>query len=227
MKRIVLPTVSLILALFSSFSALLAATEIDKIEQGTIYFKSTSGESLKPLKTKLYDLQALGSLQSASEKDPPYFLFKGRPCEDCLQDLGIYAFRADGQNPSTFVFPGRIVDGKTRGVVLESRSFYGHCLYKEKQDVYLVFQKERVDRRSGLQSSVYIAQVGGTHLEERLIERHMPRIQDTMTLVKNKSCHEIPGRSRQMLRKPLDLKPRHAPSDDEDDDDANAGDASE
>jgi hypothetical protein len=225
-----LPNLTLLLA---SGPALAAGgvIEFDRIEENTLYFKASEGKSsLKPVKTELYDLKYLGPLRNPAalgtdtESSPgeSYFMFSGRPCKNCLHDSGIYAIRATGGKPSAFVYPGKIIDSKSRSVVLESRAFFGRCLARKSEPAYVVFQKERIDRRHGMQSSVFIATPGEDHMDERLIERHLPRLQDTLRLVKTKACREIEGRHRQTLRKPLDLNLRRGTdSDDADDDDDN------
>lgn len=106
---------------------------------------------------------------------------------------------------------------------MESRAFFGRCLATraadEEDDVYIVFQKERVDRHHGLQSSVFVANASADFLREKLIERGMPSLSRTLTLVKMKKCHEIPGRSRMMVLKPHGLNWRNLQPGDEDDDD--------
>lgn len=209
--------------------------EFDRIEENTLYFKASGGQSTpQPFKTELYDLKYLGPLRGPAQvggenqasASAPYFMFSGRPCKDCLHDSGIYAIRATGGKPTAYVYPGKIIDTKSRSVVLESRAFFGRCLPRKSAPAYVVFQKERIDRRSGMQSSVFIATPGEDHMDERLLERHLPRLQDTLQLVKSKACREIEGRHRQTLRKPLDLNLRRgtdSDSDDENDDENDDG----
>jgi len=185
----------------------------DHADGGTLYFKSEKGDAPKPLKTSLFDMSYLGSLNG---DDATYFLFTAKPCQNCLQESGVYALKPTGGYPATFVFPGKIFDHKTRATVYESRAFFGKCLAHH-EDVYLVFQSERIDRRSSLQRSVFIADPGTDHMNEKLIERNFPRIQDTLKYVKAKRCHEVSGRNRIMLSHPLDLKSRVKPSDEDSD----------
>lgn len=191
--------------------------EFDRVEGATVYFKSA--ETFKPIKTDLFELKYLATLKNTEDKLPPYFFFSGKPCATCSQPVAIYAFKAGSAKPlSNFVYPGKILDPKTRALLFESRAFLGRCLYREKSDIYLSFQKDRVDRRRGMQQSVLVVEPGATHLDEKLLERGFPRLADTLKLVKSKQCKEIEGKSRLMLTKPLDLNP-HRQKDDEDDDD--------
>jgi len=201
-----------------------ATVDFDRLEDSTIYFKpANGGPTPKAVKTGLSDLKYFGALRPAGASDaansPPYFIFSGRPCKDCLQDIGIYAIRPFGGRPEAYVYPGKILEHKSRALVLESRSFYGKCLAHQNDAVYLVFQKERIDRKNGLQASVLIAEPGADHMEERLIERRLPKLQDTLRLVKSKQCHEIEGRNRIMLSKPLDIRVRHSNDSDSGDED--------
>ena len=195
------------------------AVELDRAEESVVYFKTTDGSPAPgPLKTGLFDMKYLGVLRPEGE-GLPNFIFTARPCQNCMQDSGVYLLRPMPGRPDAFVYPGKILEPKTRAVVLEARAFFGRCL-KGKPDVYLIFQKERIDRRPRLQTSVFIAQPSSAyHLEEKLLERHLPRLEDTLKLVRARSCREIEGRNRLMLTKPLDLSPRHVPEEDKNDDD--------
>lgn len=202
-------------------SSILSETEFDRIEQSTIYFKPSPGAPpLKPLKTNLYDLSFLGSLK-APAGGSPYFLFSGKPCENCQVDREIYSIRASAEKPIAFVYPGKILDPATKKLLFESRAFFGQCLPK-KRDVYVVYQTELVDRRRQrrLMNSVFIAEAGREYFQENLIEKRPPSIRPTLQLVKSKKCKEIDGRNRFMLTKPLDLHPHdNGNSDDTDEPD--------
>lgn len=208
------------LLLFLAIIEASAGIEVDRVEGTTIHFRATEGAAPKPLEIELFDLKELGFLPALEEGDLPWFWFAARPCQDCLQDLGIYAIRPAPGKPDAYVYPGKIIEPKSGNVVLESRAFIGRCLYSRKEPVYVVFQKERVDRRRGLQSSVLVVEAGKDHLEEKLIERRLPRVQDTLKLVKAKKCREIEGRNRRMLSKSIDARSRHAREDDSEDDDS-------
>jgi len=194
--------------------------EVDRIEGGTLYFK---GESPKSITTRLHNLKVLGTL-TPQAGGPTSILLTAMPCASCVEERAVYLLRTDGAHPSHFVFPGKILDPKTKEVLLDSKAFYGRCL-PEYGDIYLVLQKEKVDRRKGLQSSVFVAEPTPTHLKEKLMEkeRRLPKLNSILARVKKKECFEIEGRNRLMLRKPLDLTPRRGGEDDPDgadDDDA-------
>ena len=201
----------------------------DRVEDQTLFFKTPEGTpSVAPLKTKIFDLSYLGELRPS--QGAPYFLLSGRPCDDCLDDKTVYAFRPGIQygiqKPNAFVYPGKILDPKSRALLFESRAFFGKCL-TGKNDVYVLFQKEKVDKRPRLQTSVFFAEAKMDSLSENLLERKLPNIQNTLRLVKKKSCKEISGRNRLMLAKPLDLTPKNHDNeaDDRDDDADNADEA--
>jgi hypothetical protein len=159
------------------------------------------------LKTGLFDLSYIGSLQS-NAGGLPYFLIDAKPCESCQDERKIYVVRPNGAKPTSFVYPGKVFEPKSHALLLESRAFFGECLPR-KGASYVVFQKEKIDRRRSLQTSVFIAEAGKDYFDERLLERHLPSIATTLKLVKKKSCHEIPGRNRLMLSKPLDIHPHN------------------
>lgn len=196
--------------------------DIDHIDGSTIYYKPIEGAQGKPsripapLDTKLFDIKYLGPM-SSEEGGLPYLLMSARPCSDCNEEKQIYAVRVDGARSTHFVYPGKILDPKTRAVLFDARSFLGKCLPHGGQG-YIVFQRERLDRRRSLQPSVFTASAGKDFIEEKLIEHHLPGLNTTLAQVKRKQCSEIIGRNRLMLRKKMSLVPRREGKPDDDDD---------
>jgi hypothetical protein len=213
-----------ILCLFLATTAVAQASiEIDRVENNVIHFKAAEGaKAPDPLTLQAHDLTPIGSLQPSAGN--PYFLLAGSPCRDCVQDRSIYVIRPNatgkGATRTSFVYPGKIVDTKSGVVLVESRSFYGKCL-TGKGDVYVAFQKERIPRkRRGIstQLSVFVAEAGPDRIYEKLHDRGLPRIEQTLRQVRAKSCFEISGRQR--ATKPLiSLKPGASGADDDDDED--------
>lgn len=202
------------------------APSFDHAEGGKVFYTSLPAATGAPasshmLQTPLSEIQYLGTLEGLSS-DLPYFLLAAKPCTDCSQDRAVIALRpTPGSKPDSFVYPGRIVDPKSGGMVNESRMFYGRCVPRLNGNSLVVYQKELITsrhRKPRIQSSVLIAEPGASHLETRLLEAHLPRIQDTLVYVKRKQCHEIEGRNRRMPSKPLDLNPRYEDTGDTDDD---------
>lgn len=154
-----------------------------------------------PAGNGLFDVKEVGNLRG----EPAYSIVAAKSCKNCSDDEAIHVFATPTDKPKSFVYPGRILEPKSHALVYESRAFYGRCLFSRKTDVLVFFQKEKVDRRHGLLSSVLVAEAASGHLNEQLIERRLPRLQDTLKLVKNKSCHEIAGRNRTMASRPLDI----------------------
>ena len=163
----------------------------------------------------------------ADPKMPLYHLFTGKLCPGCDQEQGIFSAPST-QQPGTkvhaFVFPGKIHDRKNGKLLLDARGFYGRCLKRSEATVYVVFQKEIIDRKNRLRSSVMVAKPGFDHLIEELIEKNLPRVQETLLRVKQKKCFEIQGKNRASLSHPLDvdLRRRASPENDDDDDDDEA-----
>lgn len=181
----------------------------------------------------------------------PTFFFSAKNCAASPCQPQILSIRPGTLPPGTqapqptpaysvhsYVFPGRINDSRTGEVVFESRAFFGRCLPRFRQG-YVSFQREKIDRKKGLVSSVFVAEApelppdslvatGSApaavappegHLHETLIEkRHLPKIKSVIPFIKLNQCKEISGVHRSQLRRPLDLKPRHTlpESDDED-----------
>jgi hypothetical protein len=204
-----------------------AAIEIDRVESGTVYFKASEGDSApEPLKTDLVDITPLGSL--APKAGAPFFLVAADPCKSCGQDRSLYLLKPPQGRQATFVYPGKIIDSKTRVVLLESRAFYGRCI-PGKGDVYVSFQKERIPkkRRTSVQESVYVAEIEDGKLEDKLLHRdwrhRAPSIDTALRRVRAKECREVEGRSR--MTKPLgQLKHVGDEEEEEDDEDPKAGD---
>jgi hypothetical protein len=221
---IALRTLLLVLGLALSIPAL-ASVDVEKIAEdssgSTLFFKR-NGKDLLSLRVPLYEVRVLRELEVAEAGTPLHLLVSARPCKACPEEASLFLVRGDGKKPMHFVTPGRILDPKTRAVLLESRAFYGRCLPDADQEAYIVFQNERVDRRRHLQASVYIAEPGREFVRERLIEKRAPRIDRTLRRVKAKECFEVSGRNRLMLAKPLDLTPRRGltPGGDDEGDDA-------
>lgn len=183
---------------------------VERIENGTFYLKTSKGETLKPFKTDLFDVKLFGILQSPNSKFPGAILFSANTCENCSPNPSLYLTFGQNGKPTQYVYPGKIIDPKNHATLFEGRAFFGQCIRGRAEDVYLVFQKDRVDRRRSLQPSVLIVQPGLDHLDEKLLERGFPRLDDTLRQVRKKECTEIAGRNRFMTKKTIDLKTKNA-----------------
>lgn len=207
--------------------------EFDRFEGELLYFKNNA--STFSVKTPLLNPSYLGKLipsgstaSSADGESFPYFLFEAKTCDSC--PLAVHAVKADPANPAqatsptTFVYPGKIIDKKKYGVIFQSRAFFGRCLPR-KGDVYVSFQRELTSKRRGQQPSVYFAEATKSGFEEQLIERHMPSIKETLRRVKAKQCVEISGQNRAMGPQTINLSIRGIRSnaaEEEDDDEVSS-----
>ena len=111
----------------------------------------------------------------------------------------LYLIRADGKYPLTLVYPGRITDRKKGHLVFEGRAFYGECI-AHREPSYVMYQKEKVDRRRFPQQSAFVAEVQEHGVDERLIVRRMPPLAYALKQVKRKKCFEIDGYNRQSVK---------------------------
>jgi len=194
------------------------------IQGGSVRFSSPEGAAApSPLKLSslgIKDPQLMGALDSEA-KAAPYLLLSGLSAD--TQDRALFLIRADGSmKPQRITFPGKLLDPKTRDLVYESRVFFGRCLLKQKYDAIVVFQREHMDRKRGLQRSVYIAEAAPTMLEERLLERGLPSERMVQMKVRGKQCAEITGRNRTFDLGFFSLRSRRGSDladDDSDDDD--------
>lgn len=219
-----------LLTLIATASTLIAhaATTLnptfDRLEGDTLHV--TWGGRPHRIMTGLKDVSFLGFL-THPDASAPYLIFTGAVCQNCGLDPAVYLIKPDGDGRLSeaslrthFVHPGRILDSKTRALVFDSRAFFGRCLPGRANPHYVVFQREKVDRRSALQSSVFIAEAGPERLSEQLIERRPPGVHTALNQVRAKQCTEINGRNRIGLGKVTDLNKRSEkidPNADEDD----------
>ncbi len=186
----------------------------EKTSGSSLVFKNEKSGKSESLKTDVPSPLYI-SVLTDPESGTPYALYEGKSCANCdPANTSVFLQRLDGKGKVTsFVYPGRITDPKKGALVFEGRLFYGNCLPNVKQGV-VSHQREIVDRR-GMQRSVVIAEPGPQYAYEVLMERRLPNVKTTLALVKKKSCFEIPGKSRTVLRKPLDLTPRKGLDDEE------------
>jgi hypothetical protein len=152
------------------------------------------------------------------ESDTPYVLYRGRTCKTCDEgNVSLFVQRIDGKGKAhSYVYPGRITDPR-KGLVYQGRVFYGNCLPKVKVGL-VAHQREAVDRH-GMRKSVLIAEPGPQYVYEALLERRLPSVRTTLGFVKKKVCFEIAGRSRTVLKKPLNLTPTKGLDDNDEEDD--------
>ncbi len=215
----------LIFSVLLATSAAQAAWVFDKTTGSTLAFKNEDGNKTETLKTDTPSPTFVAILTDP-ESNTPYVIYEGRTCNSCeTANISLFVQRLDGKGKVTsYVYPGRITDPK-KGLVYEGRVFYGNCLPKVKAGI-VAHQRESVDRR-GMQKSVLIAEPGPQYVYEVLLERRLPNVKTTLDLVKRKTCFEIAGKSRTVLRKPLNLTPKKGMGDDEEEeeDDADKKDA--
>lgn len=197
-----------------------AAWNFEKVSGQTLVFKDDKSGKSEALKAEAPS-PSFVTVLTDPESGTAYALFEARACRTCeAANTSLYLQRIDGKGKATsFVFPGRITDPKKGALVYDGRLFYGHCLPSVKAGV-VTHQREVVDRR-GVQKSVLIAEPGPQYVYEVLLERKLPNVNTTLDLVKRKVCMEIPGRNRNVLKKPLDLSPKNGLVDDENEDDKN------
>jgi hypothetical protein len=199
--------------------AAVAAWNFERAEGQALVFKNDKGDQTQSLKTDVPS-PAYIAILTDPESSAQYVLYEGKACPSCdVNNTSLYLQRVDGKGKTTsFVPPGKIMDPKKGALVYDGRLFYGHCLPSVKQGV-VVHQRESVDRR-GIQKSVLIAEPGPQYVYEVLLDRKLPSLNTTLDLVKRKVCTEIVGKTRTVLRKPLNLNPKKGLEDDEEEEDA-------
>lgn len=204
----------LTVAVYLVAPAVLADTSYIKSEGNSLYFIKDTKEI--KLATPYKGSQFLAVLDDGLT--PPYALYLAPSCDNCsMESPSVYMQKIEGSGnrPFQFIYPGKITDPKKGQTVYEARAFYGQCLHGVKSS-YVSFQKEIVDRRRGLQRSVFVAKPADEKPEEKLMERKLPAIETALHYVKKKTCFEVTPKNRKVLNRPLDLTPRKGLDDDED-----------
>jgi len=168
--------------------------EVTKIEDQTIHFSN----ELNSLDTKLHRIKVLGIAEQNSKI--PTILLEASPCKECENEKSIYFIKADGSKIAQYVYPGKIRNDRTKNLEYTSNAYFGECL-KETEQIYVVFQKEKIDRRSKLQSSVLVAKPNQHGIAEELIVnwRRRPAEYYVKNRVKKGKCQEIAGLDRVTL----------------------------
>ena len=211
-------SISLCFLVLLSAGAARAEWTFDQVSGNTLSFRD--GDKTETLKVDAASPNFIAILVDP-ESNSPYVLYEGRTCAGCDEkNTSLYIQRLDGKGKvASYVYPGRINDPK-KGLVYDGRVFYGNCLPKVKAGL-VAHQRESVDRH-GMQKSVLIAEPGPQYVYEVLLERRLPNVKTTLGLVKRKVCTEIPGKTRTVLRKALNLTPQKGldENDDEEEDDA-------
>lgn len=189
----------------------------DKTSGNSLVFKNDSSNATETLKTD-GAAPTFVAVLTDPESNTPYALYEGRTCATCEPtNTSLFVQRIDGKGKvASYVYPGRITDPK-KGLVFQGRTFYGNCLPKVKAGL-VAHQLESVDRR-GMQKSVLIAEPGPQYVYEVLLERRLPNVNTTLDLVKRRVCFEIAGRSRSIMKRPLNLTPKKGLEDDEEEED--------
>ncbi|MBS1961145.1 MAG: hypothetical protein JST04_02935 [Bdellovibrionales bacterium] len=189
----------------------------DRAAGPTLIFKNDQTGKSETLKTDGPNPNFIAVLTDP-ESSTPYALYEGKTCANCdASNTSVFIQRLDGKGKTaSYVYPGRITDPK-KGLVYQGRAFYGNCLPKVKAG-FVAHQLEHVDRR-GMQKSVLIAEPGPQYVYEVLLERRLPNVKTTLDLVKRKVCFEIAGRTRTVLKKPLNLTPQKGLDDNDDEED--------
>lgn len=175
-----------------------ASMAIDRVENNKIFLKSTleSKSPPPPLETSLHQIIPFSLLNQKGKSR--YILFQAQNCVECDQnDAQIHLMSIDGKKHHRFTHPGKITDQKTGRTIHKSRSFFGHCLPK-KGDVYISFQKDKIDRWRYLQSSVLLVEITDDGIEEKLIIpfRKRPKLRTVIRQVRKNECQEIKGLNR-------------------------------
>ncbi len=170
---------------------------IEKIDAGLVRFFNPKHE----LTTHFHQLKPVARVDFGKNKTKllPYFLFEAHPCDvsqkECEEPKQLFLTRADGRFKTVFVYPGQVRHHRTKGLLFKSRAFIGRCLSQQKP-VFIVFQREKLDRRRWLRRSVFVAEIEPNQIREKLMIRNRPKLSSVLNQVKRNRCEEVPGFDR-------------------------------
>jgi hypothetical protein len=160
-------------------------------------FKKVAGSKLlfkngKNLETKLFELKYIG--QIPTKNSAPYFIFSGRDCNECDENISIYVHSPSNGNlrvengGNRYRYPGTEKDYATGKIVYNTRAFYGQILKGLFGIIW--YQKELTDDGK-MKPSVFFCQIeNGTKKE---IPSFKGNLSETVDLMKRGDCTEIQG----------------------------------
>jgi hypothetical protein len=194
-----IPYFSLLILLLTTPQAL-AKEIITSTEKGSkVVNDESKGDSVE---LEIFDLKILGQLKNPVTPDFIHYVGIGLGCAGCKDQKKIVLFRLKKyETPSYYTYPGKIF-GKDQSLLHSSRTFYGNCISGRPEGLF-VFQQDRADRKRKLEQSVMVVEPSdlGVHkVTEKLIERRPPKIENTITKVRQKNCFEIESWTRKMNR---------------------------
>ena len=149
----------------------------------------------REMKADLVEMSFIGQLEARNK--PPFNIFAGRRCHDCESNQSIYIHSpGDGrlkQKAQRYRYPGRVYSHVNGALVEESRAFFGDCLAGRSPGTVVWFLRTRLDRPNWVEK-VEVVESTGTSLDISEIPAPIPPIENTLKLVEEKRCREIPPR---------------------------------
>ena len=148
------------------------------------------------LKSELVRMRYIGQLKNDSSV--PYLIFSANRCYPCDENAAMYILKPNnGALEISSVcpwpsMPGEIYSfGPDSKIVYRVRLFYGNCLEDHKQVVvWFISAKQTYGK---WKDSVYIAETIDGNIKSYFLESPLPDINDTLLLLQNGNCREVPG----------------------------------
>ncbi|RYD69019.1 MAG: hypothetical protein EOP53_27860 [Sphingobacteriales bacterium] len=163
--------------------------EILRIADSTVYFKNGD----KVVAPGLYDVKFLGQLKN--NKNAQLMLFAGKDCKDCDASNAVFIYSTADKKIvipeyAPYDYPGTEYDAADSTVLYNTRMFYGKVLPNVENGI-IWYQNMLTDY--GYQKSVYLIKVEKNKIKEQLLVENIPSIEDTLKLVDQKACYEVPS----------------------------------
>jgi hypothetical protein len=179
--------------------------EFKKVCQNTLFFQQNTETFQVTL--PLFEITYLGDLRSEWS---PFFLFQAKSCQKSDSDKAdcpfkLHVIKPHLKNPlltkdDSFTYPGKVYHQKKRHLLHESLGFFGNCLNDRSKAHYVVFEKEKVDRKRRPSLSILVVEPGEDHLIESSFSSHFQQhLTNVRTNVRKKKCFEIQGINRNIL----------------------------
>ena len=161
----------------------------DKVVGSKLVFKDS-----KSFETNLFELKYIGQLEQ--EGHAPFFIFSGRDCDECDENISIYIHSpeqgqlavANGQN--RYQYPGTEKDYESDTIFYQARTFYGQVLENFKGVIWYQNQLLENGKR---ESSVFLSYIDNNSIKDTLFAGN-GNLKQTISLMNKGLCIEIKGR---------------------------------
>lgn len=145
----------------------------------------------RQLKTSLFDLKYIGTLQTQNKA--PYYIISGRGCHGCDANISIYIWSPsdgpmlDESRQTRYAYPGKEKDYETSKRIFESRMFYGGCNSYGNSVVWL---QRALNEKGKWVEDIFVVSLKNDMLQETLISKPF---KGSKSALLSATCKELPG----------------------------------